>query len=208
MSRIIRRTGLVFSAAVIIGLSVSVLVAQEKKPEAGGMSAEQAAQMEAWAKLAAPGPQHEAMKAMAGKFNAEVTMTMAPGAPPEVSKGVSTNELILGGRFLQSKFEGTFMGQPFTGLGFSGYDNLKKKHTSVWMDSMGTMVMVSEGSADASGKVITFKGTMPDPTGGKEQPFRQVVTHVDENKHTFDMYSLGPDGKDFKCMSIVYTRAK
>ena len=37
---------------------------------------------------------------------------------------------------------------------------------------------------------------------------KQVTTVVSNDKHTFDMYMPGPDGKEMKCMSITYTRAR
>ena len=36
-----------------------------------------------------------------------------------------------------------------------GYDKLKEKYVNLWIDDMSTMVMIAEGTADSSGKVIT-----------------------------------------------------
>jgi hypothetical protein len=205
---------MVLAVVVCVGWIATQSRSQDKKPAAGqpampaGMTPEQQAQMDAMMKLAIPGPQHEAMKAMAGTFKADCSMTMNPSAPPEKSTGMSENELILGGRFMQQKFKGEMSGQPFEGIGFTGYDNFKKKYVSTWMDSMGTMMMVSEGTADASGKVLTLMSEMPDPVSGKMMKCRMVTTIESNDKHNMVMYAPGPDGKEMNCMSIVYTRVK
>ena len=184
--------------------SFAVRADDNKKPEAanGAMTAEQ---MQAWAKLAVPGPEHEALKPMVGTFNAEVTSAAMDGSgKTETSKGVMTNELVLDGRYLQSRYDGSDM----KGIGFMGYDNSKKKYVATWMDTMSTMIMVLEGSADASGKVINSTSQMNDPMSGKMITMRTVTTVLSNDKHTYEMFMPGPDGKDMKILSIVYTRAK
>jgi hypothetical protein len=37
---------------------------------------------------------------------------------------------------------------------------------------------------------------------------RQVLTVVDNDHHTFESYDIYPDGKEWKGMTIKYTRAK
>ena len=39
-----------------------------------------------------------------------------------------------------------------------GYDNRTKKYQMTWRDTMTTSTMIFEGTADATGKVITFTG--------------------------------------------------
>ena len=100
------------------------------------------------------------------------------------------------------------MGMPFTGMGFTGYDNIKKKYVGTWMDTMTTSMMISSGTANADGKSYTFTSTMDDPMTGKSSPVKETVTIVDDDHHTLEMWSPGPDGKMFKTMEIAYTRKK
>jgi len=210
MSGYLNRYAVALLSLGVLGLGVQWVVSQENQPAAGQqqMSPEQAAQMEAWMKLAAPGKEHEGLKAMSGTFDAEVSFIPAPGAPAQLSRGTEKNQMVLGGRFLEGRHHGEMMGQAFEGIGYTGYDNLKKKYVGTWMDSMGTMILVQEGTADATGKVITFTSTMPDPISGKQQTMRSVLTIVSNDKHTYDMYGPGPDGKEYKCLTIVYTRVQ
>jgi hypothetical protein len=172
-----------------------------EKMEAAGMSQEQ---MEAWAKLAAPGPAHQVLLAMVGQFKADVTFFMGPNE--QKSTGVMRNSLVLGGRYLENRYQGD--AGDMAGIGFVGFDNAKQKYTGLWMDTMSTMIMVSQGTIDASGKVITMEATVDCPSHGGPQLSRNVTTIVDNDRHTYEMYMPGPDGQQHKCLHIVYTRVK
>ena len=97
-----------------------------------------------------PGPAHKVLDALAGEWNVESRWWMAPDAPPAESKGTSKRHWALGGRYVQEEFSGEMMGAPFQGIGFTGYDNMKKKYVGVWMDSMSTAMFTTEGTADAA----------------------------------------------------------
>ena len=179
---------------------------QDKKATAAAQEQMMAAMM----KAAAVGPEHERLKAMDGKFDADVSAYEAPGAPPEKSKGVATNALVLGGRYLKSDYAGTIMGNmPFHGMGLFGYDNMKKKYVTLWVDEMSTQMMISEGTADAAGKVITVSGQYDSPMDNNaKHTMKQVWTIADNDHHTFEAWDIGPDGKEMKMLEIKYTRAK
>jgi len=119
-----------------------------------------------------------------------------------------TSTWVLGNRFVQQNYEGTFMGQPFNGIGYVGYDNTAKKIQSIWMDSAATGMMWMTGNADAGGKVVTAKGSMSDPMSGKSLPMEDKITIVDNDHHKMEMWTKGPGGKMMKMMEIDYTRKK
>ena len=100
-----------------------------------------------------PGAAHKNLAGMEGTWTAKVKSWMSPGAPPMENDGTSESKMALGGRFLEERVQSSFMGQPFSGIGYTGYDNVKKKYVSTWMDNMGTMIMVMEGTPDPAGKV-------------------------------------------------------
>ncbi|MBC7784516.1 MAG: DUF1579 domain-containing protein [Burkholderiales bacterium] len=194
----------------VVGLLGLGLLAQQgvsqDKPVAvpAGMDAGMAEMM----KLGAPGPEHATLKRLAGNFTAEVTMKMGADAPAMNSKGTLKAEMIFGGRYIKSDYTGDFMGQPFHGMSLVGYDNMKKKFISMWIDDMSTMAMMSEGTADASGKV-TYVGEAPCMMdGGKIKPYREVVTVTDDDHWSVEMFSKDASDKEFLGMSIKYTRVK
>jgi hypothetical protein len=192
------------AATVLVAFTATLALADDPKAKSGPSQAE----MEAMMKAATPGDAHKKLNGMAGTFTADVKMWMAPGAPPTAGSGVAENTWALDGRWLQQNFTGTFMGMPFTGVGYTGYDNIKKKYVGSWMDSMSTSMMISTGTANADGKSYTFTSTMDDPMTGKSTPVKETVTVVDDDHHTLEMWGAGPDGKMFKMMEIAYTRKK
>jgi len=167
------------------------------------------AMMKRMQELGTPGAAHKLLDPTVGTFNVTVHMWNAPGAPEQVSHGTEVSEWIWDGRFVKSKFEGDMGGQPFQGGGITGFDNSSGKYQGFWVDSMGTMMMpIATGTADASGKVLTFSRNYVDPMSGTPMTTREVVTIADKDHHTFEWYQPGPDGKEYKMMRIEYVRAK
>ena len=173
------------------------------------MTPEQQKMMEEATRLATPGPEHKRLDAMAGSFDATARWQHDPSQPEEVSKGKSTSEWILDGRFLQTSFEGSAMGQPFEGFGLMGFDNSKRQYEAFWTDSMGTMMLpIYRGTADANGKVITLRGEYDCPIRKQHIAFREVMTIADRNRYTIEFYERQPDGTERRSMSMEYTRSR
>lgn len=195
-------------AAGAVALSSIAVVAQDQHQHGKmEMSAEQKAAMEAMMKAATPGDAHKKLSSMVGTWDAKVTMWMEPGKPPSVSNGTSNNKWVLGGRWIQQDFTGSMMGRPFSGIGYSGYDNVKKQYVGTWMDDMSTSMMLSTGNA-SSDKTWEFSATVDDPVTGKPAAIKEKVTYVDDDHHLFEMWGPTPDGKMYKMMEINYTRKK
>ena len=180
-------------------------LAQEQKQQQ--MSPEEQAAMAAWQKYMTPSEGHKMLDGMIGTFDAKVSMWMQPGQPPAVSNGVSENRWVLGNRYVQENFTGTFMGMPFQGIGYTGYDNGKKQYFGTWIDNMSTGIMTSTGTTSDNGKTWTFKSVSTDPMTGKDMAGESRVTVTDRDHHTMEMYGPGPDGKVYKMMQIDYTRS-
>jgi len=194
---------LLLSACALALVASAALATDDPK-----MSKEEQAAMEAMMKAAAPGDAHKKLDAMVGKWDGKVTMWNAPGQPPAQWTATSDTVWVLGGRWIEEKVSGTFMGMPFHGLGYTGYDNMKKQYVGTWMDNMSTSMMLSTGESDATGKTWTFTSTMDDPMSGKSMPVTQKVIVTDNDHHTMEMWTPGPDGKMFKMMEIAYSRKK
>ncbi len=198
------------SVVVVIVMGSGAAFAADKvakKSDTQDPKAQQDAMMEMMMKAAAPGPMHELLKPMAGNWKTTAKSWMQPGTEPQVSEGTCESMWILGNRYLQSSYKGDMGGMPFEGVGIMGYDNMKKEFVSTWMDNMGTGVAMSEGTADASGKVLTMKTMMGDPKSGKMVPYKFVTKVMDENTYTMTMMNL-KGGKEQTEMEITYTRMK
>lgn len=185
------------AGALLVVSSLSVIAQQPSE----------AAMMEAMAKAGTPGDPHKKLDAFAGTWNTKINMWMAPGAPVMSSDGTSENKWIMGGRYLEQRFKGNFMGTPFEGVGYTGYDNVKKQYWGTWMDNMSTAMMSSTGWM-MDGKTWMFSGTMVDPMSGKDSRVEERITVVDNDHHTMEMFGPSMDGVMYKMMEIHYKRKK
>lgn len=187
-------------------LSPAIALAQDAAPK---MSAEQQAMMDAWQKAASLGPQHAQLaEHFAGTWDTKQTMWMDPSAPPMTEAGKSVDTAVLGGRQIHTEFTSHFMGQPYQGVGFVGYDNVRGKYTASWADNMSTGVMMSLGDYKAATRTYTFRGEMADPTkAGAMTPIRETVRIVDADHHVMEMFERR-GGKEVRTMQIEYARAK
>jgi len=191
---------------LLAGTTGAVLAGEKKtmKPSQEDVDA----MMGQYMKLAQPGEHHAHLARLAGTWDAKATMWQTPEAEPQTSAGVSKNVMALGGRFMQMEYEGEFMGQKFEGIGLLGYDNGKKIHTDVWVDTMGTFIYPSAGNCSEGGKVQEMIGKFEDPLSGDTRSMKSISRIVDDNKYVVTMYTDSPSGGEFKHMEIVYTRKK
>lgn len=168
-------------------------------------SAQTSDEMQAMMAYSTPGNIHKMLAKSVGSWSATLSMWMQPDAQPVSSTASCVNEMILGGRYLQAKNKGAFMGQPFEGIGVTGYDNAKKQFISTWIDNMGTGIMTMTGSWDEASKSIQYSGMMVDPTTSKDVAVREVWRFIDDNNQVMEMYA-NFNGKEFKTMEVKYTR--
>jgi uncharacterized protein DUF1579 len=198
-------------SSIAVGLAVSLLLvapvkAAEKKPQ---MSESMQAQMAKAKEAGSPGAEHAVLKALEGNWTVASRSWKKPGEKPEQSSGTSTMGWVLGGRFLKQDYKGDMMGQPFEGLGYLGYDKVRKEYVSTWMDNVSTGIFQGTGQYDAATKTITETGTFSCPfTGEKNMWFRHEWKIIKDDMNVFSMYTKDPAGKEFKSMEITYKRAK
>ena len=204
------QAGVRFGGLVVaVALATSIAGAADKQAEAPAMSAEEQAMMQKWHEFMTPGEPHKLLAAKAGSWVGKVTMWQTPDAPPETSPATSEQKLIMDGRYLEDHTQGSFMGMPFAGHGITGYDNMKKKFVSTWIDNMGTGIMMSEGTYDAATKTFTYMGEGPDVMTGKYKPMKGIEKMTGPDQWSMEMLNQTADGKGWwKMMEIVYTRKK
>jgi len=162
--------------------------------------------MQKWMEYMTPGEMHKMLEKHTGSWNAKTTFWMAPGTEPMTSDATMTNEMILGGRYLQSKYKGDMMGMPFEGMSIEAYDNGTKMFYSTWIDNMGTGLMYMTGKWNEATKQIEYTGSMYDPSKGASVNIRQVISVNDDGSSKMEMFGPGPDGKEFKTMEVTATR--
>jgi hypothetical protein len=194
------------SAVLVAGTLIANCALAAEKSDSQKLDPKMEEMMKKAEAACTPGAAHKLLEPLVGEWNVEVKMWMAPDAPPAVTKGSAKTTWTLKDRFVQQEFSGEFMGKPFHGISYTGYDNVRQKYRSVWIDDMSTTMVTSEGDADSDGKVITFGGDYACAlTGEKHKETKQIYRILGPDKHVFEMHDPSKGDKS-KEMEITYTR--
>jgi hypothetical protein len=145
-----------------------------------------------------PGPEHQVLKKLEGTWST----TMKAGGME--FKGTTTYKMELGGLWLSGAMQSELFGQKFSGKSLESYDRAKKKYVSLWVDSMGTAPVITEGSYDKTKKTMTMSGKGPG-MDGKPTSYKSVTRMIDDDTLEMTMY-IG-DGKD-PAFAVTYKRKK
>jgi hypothetical protein len=191
--------GVALLGAVLASASAFSQDKDAKKPELD---------LEAYAKLSQPGPQHKLLEPLVGSWTYKVKLYMDPSQPPMESTGTCERKWIMGGRYVQENYQGDEKVNPFAGQGLVGYDLQQKKYTAAWVDNMSSAIMTSTGTADAAGKTFTYTGECDCPLMKVKFKTRDVLTVESPDRHHSVAFRTGPDGKEMKAMEISFTRVK
>lgn len=186
-------------AIILIVLFSSMCFSQEN------ISPEEAQKL--WSEYMTPGEVHSSFSKLVGDWETEAKTWMDPSAEPMVSKGTVKVEMVLGGRYMQSKFLGNIMGMPFEGIEVDAYDNFTKEYKGFWIDNFGTGVINMIGKYDPIKKQLVYKGKMVDPVAKGETEIKQVITYVDENTQIIEMFGMMND-KEFRSMEMIMKKVK
>lgn len=156
------------------------------------------------AKLSTPGANHQALGIMVGQWNATTSFSMGPDAPAAEGTGVMTVKWVLGKRYIQSSFKSDFMGQPFEGIGYTGYDIAHEEYIGSWMDTMSTKITIVTGNEEA-GDALVMYGTSTTPMG--DNPMKIITKFNDANSWTDTFFDKMPGSDEWtQSGTITYTR--
>ena len=158
-----------------------------------------ASRLNAQAPEVKPGPEHALFKEWEGEWDAFIK------AGGSESKGAVSSKVALNGLWLLDSLKADLGGMSFEGRGATSYDAAKKKYVNVWIDSMSTSPMISEGTYDKATKTLKFVGTMPLPDGTSMKVSQTTVTK-DADTRLFTLMGAGPDGKEMEMIQVTYKR--
>ncbi|HNX50284.1 MAG TPA: DUF1579 family protein [Thermoanaerobaculaceae bacterium] len=161
---------------------------------------------EAWAAYGTPGPEHAVLARRVGSWDVTVRAWSAPDASPRESKGRSEWQPLLGGRFFEERFEVTRPNGRYEARGLAGFDKIRKQYVSTWIDGGGTSILRSVGTADPTGKILTFSSESPDPVHGTVGTIRTVETEVDATTWTMEAFRPDQAGHEYRSAVFTYHR--
>lgn len=149
------------------------------------------------------GPELALLQKDVGEWDATITVTPGPGAPPQASTGRLVGRLISGGRWLITDFKNHTTG--FEGHGIYGYNAASKKYVGTWVDDMRTNLYLGEGDWDADTKTMTYKWSASMPNG-QSMIWTETSQQVSETEQLFRVLFPSAEGGEFEMMRAVYRK--
>ena len=144
-------------ALCVLSLALAACSSEPKKP---------ALPMAEWMQ---PTEEHKQITAGAGEWVGTMTMFGEHATPAPVPAKETVE--VIGPFWVQSRFTCDFMGMPYVGTGFVGYDPSTKKYFGTWLDNMSSYFATMQGKKDASGKLV-MHWMAPDEETGELVPHR------------------------------------
>lgn len=164
--------------------------------------------MEEAMKMAAPGPQHQLLNNMAGKYTQKVKINMPTDKSVMESDGTATIESILGGRFVQINSQSTMMGITIKTMTILGFDKRKDKYTLFSIDEMGTYSVTGEGDYNEKTKKLTLSGTEYDPKYNYKQDYKFIFDFSNDKARKMNIVFINPDGSENNIVEIISTKTE
>jgi Protein of unknown function (DUF1579) len=163
--------------------------------------------------LARPNANHNLLGELAGTWNYLLKISMGPNKPPVETNGVVVRQPIMGGRYFLADFDvemlpgadGKLEKANFKGKSIEGYDNVKEKFISIWIDNASTGPTIFEGSYDPASRTFTYTGET-EPKPGQKTKVREVIKVIDSNHYNLEWYEEH-GGHEIKTIEITYTRS-
>lgn len=161
-----------------------------------------------WTEASSPNEHHEKLSMFTGLWDTRSAFWIEGGdRPPSESRGTANFTWVLGERFLKQEFNGEFMGQPMAGIGYMGYDNVRKEYTQFWIDNTSTAMYFAAGNYDSAGTILTLTGTMDEPaTGEMNKPVKYVLRLVDKYRWVYELHDMSFPEPNTKVGEILYTK--
>ncbi len=203
-----RKTVFAFTTGAACTASLALLIAAAPsqstiEPDIKGNQPAETDPMAEMMRLSTPNEHHAKLGKAIGNWIAKTSFIMDPSQPPSTGEGTMSVKWVLGGRYIMSEFKMDFMGEPFEGIGYTGYDIAHEQYIATWADTLSTAITSMTGNMDEDG-TLTLYGTATTAKG--DNLIKIVSTWIDEDTMTDKFYDQMPDGTWFNSGTITYTR--
>jgi hypothetical protein len=157
---------------------------------------------------------HKLLQELAGTWNYILKISMGSQSAPIETNGRVVRQPIMNGRFLAADFsvkmlpgaDGKLQETNFQGKSIEGYDDVKQRFVSAWIDNMSPDITTLEGDYDTATKTLSYRGET-EPRAGRRVQVREVIKIIDHDHYSLDWYEDHGRG-EIKTIEISYTREK
>lgn len=147
---------------------------------------------------------HQVLKDFSGKWIYKASFWSTPNAKPKYFEGINEMEMIYDARFLKYQSKSKSGAE---GVGYIGYNNLKQKYETFWIDNMATGMMKGEGQFNIKTRTLVGTGEYSDPSQkSKIQKFNDEWKIVNKDQLIYTQYIKNDQYSSFKQIEIHYQR--
>jgi hypothetical protein len=157
--------------------------------------------------LAAPGPDHERLDALIGKWTTAIKLWKTPESEPVALKGTAMRQWTLGGRFVEEHAENeTSRGGSFKSVAYLGFNRRTELYERFWITDTSTGIFTERGRYDPDANLIRTQGSEVDPASGVVILTTSELKIESPSRHVFTAYVTGASGVRWKQLEIVYSK--
>ncbi len=157
-------------------------------------------------KANAPNSNHKLLKKLVGSWDAEIKTWSEPNTEPILHSGSETSSLIFDGLFLKQELSGLINNKPISTLSFLGFDNFRRAFTAFSVESGSTQIVMSRGTLDKTGKIITFSAVTTDPISQLPYRIKSIMTLISPAERKLEVIETYPNGDSLKTIEIRFTK--
>jgi Protein of unknown function (DUF1579) len=161
-----------------------------------------------WTVYMMPSDVHASLSQFTGSFIMQITMSMGAGKEPTIITVDSEHKMLLGGRFLEMKQQGTMMGMDYQSISTIGFNNIDRNMSLTTITNMGTGTLSLHGAWDEKAKTGDLFGQLTNPVTKSIIKVRQTVTFVDDDTILIESYDTEGDNPEKKTVQYKLIRNK
>jgi hypothetical protein len=166
-----------------------------------------------------PGPMHDRLNSLLGKWQVEMAIYIAGGSPerPVISRDLTCRREWIaetGNRYLRDVTEGSVGGNRYYRMGLLGYSTMDKRYEWVTIDALNANMMIYRGrNGDSSEDIsmtgeFTDQGVLGERYAGKTVGMRTVIRIESSERNVVELYVTPPQAHEFLATRAIYTRLK
>lgn len=154
-----------------------------------------------------PGPEHEVLASLAGDWTTKSRYFMSAGEAM-LAEGTAKNEMILGGRFLQSTTKSRGGPVKLERVNMFGFDRRLEEYTLASFDTWGTQFLTAIGYMNEAGDEIAVEGQDFDPGMGTVASFKILIKLNGPDEFVLEYWENPTASAPSLRVETVHTRVK
>ncbi|MBN8547039.1 MAG: DUF1579 family protein [Ignavibacteria bacterium] len=139
--------------------------------------------------------EHEKLSLFEGEWDVQIEFFFdTEGEKSLKGTGECRNQIVLGGRFLESRSQNIAFGMSITSIAYLGYDVRLQKYTLYSMDELGNFAINAYGDFKKDEQKFIFEGSSMDYVTREDQMFRIIYDFEGDSLIKYEVDFLLPNG--------------